>query len=149
MSTYNVAPHVSWGLVMRFVKFLAAACILILANFFPSAYAADVHQMTNQPSYGRYQVVQSQLAAKWTFRLDRNTGRVWQLVKTKDDQPAWQTTVVFDPPKISNPTKPRFVIFTSGLAARHTFLMDSFTGKTWQLFQDTSLNMVGWQPFQP
>ena len=132
---------------MSIAKISSLVVIFILTNLVHSAFAADVHQMTKQPSYGRFQVVQSQLAAKWTFRLDRYTGRVWQLVKTEDDHAAWQVTPVFALPEFSKPTKPRFTIFTSGLAARHTFLMDTFTGKTWRLFEDTSTRMVGWQPF--
>jgi hypothetical protein len=63
--------------------------------------------------------------------LDRFTGKVWQLVKTPNDENTWKAMTVERLPKTTNPNQPRFILFTSGLAARHTFLMDSQSGKTW------------------
>jgi hypothetical protein len=98
--------------------------------------------------------VQSQLAAKWTFRLDRYLGRVWQLVKTNVDDNAWEEMPVMGLPKGQSAMRPHFQIFTSGLAARHTFLVDNDTGKTWVVVvgkrkaQDgTEYEINTWQPF--
>ena len=62
---------------------------------------------------------------------------------------------VLEAPKISDPTKPRFQIFSSGLAARHTYLIDAESGKTWQLAGGKVKNKDGsedtvnvWQPFE-
>ncbi len=77
--------------------------------------------------------MQSTLAARLTFRLDRFTGRVWEFVKTKDDDNAWQETLVIERPQVAAPKRARFQIFTSGLAVRHTFLLDTDTGKSWVL----------------
>jgi hypothetical protein len=123
-------------------------------------YAADVevtvrsHQATTSPAGSRYEVVQSTLAARWTFRLDKYTGRVWQLVRTKDDDSTWEEMRVFDRPPVPNPSRARFQLFTSGLAARHTFLFDTDTGKTWLVVtgkrkeQDgTETEYNAWQPF--
>lgn len=117
---------------------------------------SDVHQMTTPPADARFQIVQSQLAAKWTFRLDRYAGHIHQLVKTQDGGAAWRAMVVEGMPELPRPDKPRFVIFTSGLAARHTYLMDAETGKTWQLRTTTfpisgadPMEITGWWPFEP
>lgn len=68
--------------------------VLILAFFvtrpvFAQSDINNSHQKTSTPPDARYDVIQSQLAAKWTFRLDRFTGRVWQLVKTQNDENTW------------------------------------------------------------
>ena len=104
------------------------------------------HQMTTLPSDARYEIVQSPLAAKWTFRLDRYTGQVYQLVKTENGDAAWEEMLVEDHNEIQEPNKPKFVIFTSGIAARHTFLMDSYTGQTWML--GTAFEIAGWWKFK-
>jgi len=102
------------------------AC-LVQADDFPP----PPHQQTSPPSTARFEILQSSLAAKWTFRLDRYSGRVWQLVKTSDDDNTWEEMPVIGLPKAPNSAKPHFQLFTSGLAARHTFLINTDTGKTW------------------
>jgi hypothetical protein len=113
-----------------------------------------VHQQTSPPANARFEVVQSTLVARITFRLDRFTGRVWQLVQTKDDGIAWEETAVVDLPKLSTATRPRFQIFTSGFAARNTFLVDTDIGKSWVIVASKRKNADGseyeeniWQPF--
>lgn len=115
---------------------------------------SDVHQQTTTPPNARFEIVQSELAAKWTFRLDRFTGRVAQLVKTKDDDNAWEETEVIGLPPIAAPSRPRFQLFTSGLAARYTFLIDTDTGKSWVVvsvkarrFDGTEYDVNRWVPF--
>lgn len=125
-----------------------------------NAAAADVdvsvqsHQFTTTPPGARYEVLQSTIAARWTFRLDRYAGRVWQLVRTNDDDNTWEEMRVLARPQLQAPTRPRFQLFTSGLAARHTFLFDTDTGKTWLVVtgkrkepdgSETEYNV--WQPF--
>ena len=61
---------------------------------------SDVHQSTVLPSNAQFEVVQSELAAKWTFLLDRFTGHVWQLVGTADNGNAWESVRVIGLPEI-------------------------------------------------
>jgi hypothetical protein len=112
------------------------------------------HQQTTPPPNARYEIVQSQLAARWTFRLDRFSGRVAMLVKKNDDNNTWVDMEVIDLPAIPTLSRPRFQIFTSGLAARHTFLLDTATGQTWLLVSVSRKSPGGieyednvWQPF--
>lgn len=132
---------------------------LVVACFAAPATAQQtptgVHQWSAAPPDGRFEIVQSQLAAKWTFRLDRFSGRVALLVKTKDDGVSWEELRVFDRPSIPNPSRPRFQIFTSGIAARHTFLIDTDIGDTWMLItlkrrldDGTQYEVHEWQPFE-
>ena len=83
----------------------------------------------------RYQMVQSELAAKWTFRLDRFCGAVSQLVSTSDGGDAWQPMIVRGLPSCVNDGRSHYQVFTSGLAAKHTMLMNTATGRTWVLVQ--------------
>ena len=57
-------------------------------------------------------------------------------------------------PAIQTAAKPRFQIFTSGLGARFTFLLDTEIGNTWQVVVGTRKAPDGteyevnvWQPF--
>jgi len=134
--------------------------LLVIVLLASNGYAADVdvnvhsHQLTTPPPGARFEVLQSTLAARWTFRLDRYTGRIWQLVKTTDDENTWEEMRVFERSQIQSPTRPRFQLFTSGLAARHTFLLDGDTGRTWVVVTGKSKDKDGnevehhaWQPF--
>lgn len=111
-------------------------------------------QQTSSIAGGRYEILQSPLVAKWTFRLDKYAGRVWQLVKTKEDDTAWEEMPLYSPITVSAPNRPRFQLFTSGLAARHTFLIDTESGKTWILVTSKrkdkdgfEYEVFGWQQF--
>ena len=117
-----------------------------------AAQSTNVHQSTTQPPDGRFEIVQSPLAAKWTFRLDRHRGNVDQLVETQDGALTWQDMFVIDLPEMSSTRKARFTIFASGIAARFTFLIDNQIGKTWILnslwdTEEGSDQLVGWIPF--
>jgi hypothetical protein len=92
----------------------------------------DVHQASAPPPDARFEIVQSQLAARWTFRLDRYAGRVWRLVTSEEYDSEWQAMEVVQPPAASG-SRPRFQLFASGLASRFLFLIDTDTGRTWQL----------------
>ncbi len=112
------------------------------------------HQHTTLPPNARYEIVQSMLAARWTFRLDRFSGRVAQLVKMADDSITWVNMEIIGLPIIPSVAKPRFQIFTSGIAVRHTFLMNTENGKTWIVVAEkkrypdgTEYEVNVWQPF--
>lgn len=130
--------------------------ITALACFGASAqdYPAPAHQQTSPAPGARFEVLQSPRAAKWTFRLDRFTGRVWMLVVTASEDLAWEEMQVRDALKVQTPNRPRFQLFSSGIAARHTFLVDADTGKTWVVVSGTrkgkdgsDIEYFGWQLF--
>ncbi len=127
--------------------------VLLILVSASSAYAQSADpspSQTSAPATSRFEIIQSPLAAKWTFLLDKYTGRVQQLVKTKDDGTAWESMLVIGLPKAALDPKVRYQIFTSGLAARHTFLLNVDTGQSWVLttFKDEkSGDVTGWSPF--
>lgn len=113
------------------------------------ADTAVIHMMTASAPSARYEIISSTLAARHTFRLDRFCGEVSQIVKvqTQGDELTWQGMWVSGLPKCPADNKPRYQIFTSGMAVRHTFLINTETGKTWQLmvFKDKDGNEdSGW-----
>ena len=128
---------------------LTCACIPVVVA---AQSDVKVHGFSTQPPDGRFEIVQSPLAAKWTFRLDRHTGQVDQLVSSLFGGVAWQEMPAIGLPKTTNVGDPRFVLFTSGLAARHTFLIDTETGDSWILTawpsdEEDSDEVAGWAPF--
>lgn len=131
------------GLGLRFRRVVCCSALLalvVVALALPSRGqmdTSDVHQATTTPEGARFQIVQSELAAKWTFILDRFTGRVFQLVTNESGDFVWQAMEVQGRDKTIRPIHARFQIFTSGVAARFTFLVDTNTGDTWQLTSTT------------
>lgn len=135
-------------------------CATLLALAIPAASAGDFdvnirsHQATTPPPSARFELIQSSIVAKWTFRLDKYTGRVWNIVTTKDERNAWEEMQILGAIKLSPPFHSRFQLFTSGIAARHTFLLDTDTGKSWVVVTSTRKAKDGteydvnvWQPF--
>ena len=108
--------------------------LYILVFLFAStsfAQTSSPSYKTETPNNSRFEIIQSSLAARWTFKLDKFTGKIWQYVRTKDDDSTWEE--MFVTPKLIASTRPKFQIYTSGIAARFTFLIDNDNGKTWNL----------------
>jgi hypothetical protein len=128
----SLFPSLAWN-ARRKMKCLAITIIflLLLCGDGLAQQTSDIHQHTTPPAGARFEIVQSELAAKWTFRLDRFTGHVAQLVKTDDDDNTWAEMTVLNLPPVKAPLHPRFQLFVSGLAAKFTFLIDTETGTTW------------------
>lgn len=110
-------------------------CIYILTCqiVYGQDYKNNNHNSSTLSASARYEIVQSPLAAKWTFRLDRVCGNISQLVSTQKETTAWEPMAIYNMAKCNNDGKIRYQLFTSGLAARHTFLMNTESGKTWLL----------------
>lgn len=100
------------------------------------------HQATASPPNGRYEILQSALAARWTFRLDRYSGQVYQLVTTSDGDFTWEEMRVIDRLPVAT-ARPRFQLFSSGIAAKFTFMMDAESGMTWQVTASKSRDANG------
>jgi hypothetical protein len=91
-------------------------------------------------------VIQSPLVLRLTFKLDTHTGKIWQLVEAPDRHLVWEQMTVLQPPSVES-ASPRFKIFTSAVAVRATFLIDTETGNTWTLTQsDQKGSSLSWVP---
>jgi hypothetical protein len=119
--------------------FFAAALFIAVAVLSHEARAqADMplppHVTTTVSPSARYEIVQSELAAKWTFRLDRVCGRVYQLIHTTgDDELGWGVIAAERRAACQEDGRTHYQLFTSSLAAKFQFLMNSDTGATWVL----------------
>lgn len=145
---------------------LTTLVMLIFGTILLAQEPTDIHQHTTPPPNARFEIVQSELTAKWTFRLDRFTGHVAQLVAVNTDAKegesvrpngsvTWEDMSVIGIGLAEKPTRAHFQIFTSGIAAIHTFLIDTDTGKTWVLVKGqmkrddgTECEVNLWQPFE-
>jgi len=100
------------------------------------------------PANARFQIVQSEIVAKGTFKLDRFTGQVWQFVLDSEGVSIWSSMKI-DGAGQNNAiaptsTSPRFQIFLSGIAFKFTYLLDTVTGVCWQLVGSSTSN-DSWQ----
>lgn len=108
--------------------------LAMIANpVFAQSKEVSIHASTTAGNQSRYEVVQSTLAARWTFRLDKVCGNIGQLVSTQSEGVTWEPMPVLGLPKCVADGKNRYQLFLSGLAARHTFLLNTESGKTWQI----------------
>jgi len=112
------------------------ALIVSAILFFPSSTWAAEKQSSVSTSLGsnaRYQIVQSELVARVTFRVDRVCGAVSQIVANERDENFWQAVPMENPPTCVADGRIRYQLFTSGLAVRFTYLMNTDNGDTWRL----------------
>lgn len=112
------------------VAFLA---FLFFMRCFAQNRDSVTHNSTSVGNQARYEIVQSSLAARWTFRLDRVCGVVSQVVISKTENMTFEQMIVSGLPRCVPDGKIRYQLFTSGLAARHTYLLNTESGKAWQM----------------
>ena len=132
-------------------KLMIILVVVCPVNILAQDGKISIHNSSTLGPASRYEIVQSSLAAKWTFRLDKVCGNVSQLVSTTKDAMTWESMGIVSAVKCNNDGKNRFQIFTSGLAARHTFLMNTENGKTWILTSYTNKEgneFNGWSIFE-
>jgi len=107
------------------------------------------HQYSDAPETSRYQIIQSELGVRLTFKIDKYLGEVYLLVKGEDDRLTWESMIKEEHPfdeAIQNQEKVNYQIFTSGLGIKFTFLINVNTGATWQLVEDTEDKLLFWTP---
>ncbi len=107
----------------------------------------NIHTTTTLGTQSRFEIVQSTLAARWTFRVDKVCGYVHQLVTTANDGLTWESTTIHKLPKCNNDGKIRYQLFMSGISAKHTYLVNTELGMTWQLMTEKESNSTAWYPF--
>ena len=118
--------------------FFLSSMIILFAN---KALAEETnrHQFSSAPNTSRFQIIQSELAAKITLKIDKYTGRVYQLVQGTKGL-SWSLIASEKHPndKVFE-NKVNYQIFTSGLAVRMTYLINVNTGASWQLAVDEEI----------
>lgn len=106
------------------------------------------HQTSTIPSTSRYEIVQSELGARVTLKVDKYLGQTYLLVEDSNERLRWQ---LIEAEKQPNDTytlgKVNYQVFTSGLGMRFTFLLNVNSGITWQLTEDSIYGMF-WAAFE-
>jgi hypothetical protein len=105
------------------------------------------HITTTVPEQSRFEFTQSSIAAKNTFKIDKFTGKVYQIVQKPDGGISWDEILkIKHSLDITKENQVNYQLYMSGLAVRFTFLINVWTGATWQLTQDTKTGMLFWEP---
>ena len=104
----------------------------------------EQHERTSVLPSARFEIFQSTLAVNVTFKLDKHSGKVWEIVRdtprsaqTGNILPGqgpfvWQAIPHTGVVKAVATNKVSYQLFTSGIAVRHTYLLNINTGLTWQ-----------------
>ena len=117
--------------------------ILMLVLFASQVWAQETnrHQFSSAPNTSRFEIIQSELAAKITLKIDKYTGKVFQLV-TGSRGLSWQLiTAEKHPNDKATVNKVNYQVFTSGLAVRMTYLINVNTGASWQISEDSKIGI--------
>ncbi len=105
------------------------------------------HQVSAVPPTARFEFVQSHIAARSSYRLDKFTGNVQQIVQTESGDLTWENVrKLAHPEDYSKEGEVNYQIFLSGMANRFSFLMNVRTGAMWQLAEDPKTNELFWTP---
>ncbi len=110
--------------------------------------ANESNQKTTVPSDSRFEILQSELVARITLKIDKYTGNVYQIVQKQDQSLTWEqiwVTPQKNDKKLNN--RVNYQLFASGLAARFTFMININTGVTWQLTEGKSGGLY-WAPIE-
>ncbi len=123
---------------MKIVKTLILSFVISA-----SAIAQERATVSTSQTGGRYEIIQSPIARKYTLKLDKYSGNVWQYVNGLDGKPTWQsipramnvfgTLVPYSITDEDLPNEVRYQIFMSGTMLRDLFLLNIETGQTWVL----------------
>lgn len=107
---------------------------------FASVVWASSNEMTTAAPDAQYELVQSNLSAKLTLRVNKYVGSVSQLMEGPGGVLFWRP-VGRSPHKQDNkvyPGKANYQFFTSGLSVKYSYLMNVNTGATWVLTQGSN-----------
>lgn len=144
-------------------SYLPLAAILMLVAINAKASQNQAH--TRIPENARYQIIESSIALKNTFKLDTYTGTSWQLVQDPDGALSWEllarmpfagnskpfTLAELAGAKVINKGETRhqisYGIYTSGIAIKNTFLINFDNGHTWLLVENSHHDLL-WEPFK-
>jgi hypothetical protein len=121
---------------MTMKSFLMLPALLCAFSGFAELHAqtsTSIPTVSTPVPGARYEIIQSGLAVRDTFKLDRFSGQVYSLVKPfEGGVDVWAVTKWQEPASVKlNPTEPRFQLFMGGDRVRDVYLLDSATGQVW------------------
>lgn len=94
----------------------------------------------------RYDLIQSNVTRFYTLRVDKQTGRTWQLTE-RGGRKVWDDVRFHDgQTHLANlPDGVNFQVLASVLVPREIFLWNVHTGKTWMLDQEPDRGRLFWR----
>lgn len=125
---------------------LAGCFAFDCANLSAQDLNPAIHYRTESPGDARFELLQSPLVARLTLLVDKNSGDVFQIVRTKTDEFAWEKIDrIKSKDENLDETQVNFQVFASGIAAKYTYLLNIRTGQTWTLTEAKSKSLF-WDP---
>lgn len=118
-----------------FILFMMFSCQCVMAD------QNTVNISTSQTG-GRYEIVQSPFLRKCLFKLDKYTGKVYQYVIGSDNEGIWKSLIILDKKEPDNKNRINFQLFFGGIAAADVFLLNIYTGDTYNLKEDEENDML-------
>lgn len=111
---------------------------------FGFAQESNRNQVSTAPDSVQYELIQSELGARYTFKVDKFNGYIFQLVQGEEDL-TWQKIELVDIFQDKDSLdRVNYQLFVSGLGARYIFLLNVNTGMTWQLTEDLDSGELFW-----
>lgn len=122
-------------------RLICIVCFLMVSLV---SMAQDYAVSTSQTG-GRYEIIQSATLRRYTFKLDKYTGEVYQMTRNKEDRVVWEGIMNIGlsdkyPDHRSN-QEITYQLFFSSISPQDCFLLNIKTGVTWQLAYDTEMKV--------
>lgn len=129
------------------MKRLFLTFLLAVAAFSATAQSKYNNQTaTTSPASGRYEIITSSIALRETYLLDKETGDTWQLVSGYNGY-VWEQIPRQEHPHDIVPERYHdyvYQITLSGIAVKGSYLINTLTGATWILDEDSDTGRVFW-----
>jgi len=131
------------------VIFLVAAVLLgiMLVSMLPAnpPVGASRNVTAVSPEH-RYDVIQSNVTRFYTLRVDKYTGKTWQLTE-RSSRSVWDEVRFFDgQAELANlPEQVNFQVLVSSLVPRDIYLWNVHTGTTWMIDQERDRGKLFWR----
>ena len=129
------------------MKRLFLTFLLAVAAFSVTAQNIYNNQTaTTTPASGRYEIITSSIALRETYLLDKETGDTWQLVSGYSGY-KWEQIPRQEHPHDIVPEHHKGAVYQitlSGIAVKGSYLINTLTGATWKLYEDSDTGRVFW-----
>lgn len=126
-------------------RILVIACFMLVSLVSFAQRNTEKQAVSTSQTGGRYEIKQSEIRRSLTFRLDKYTGEVYQLVEKKNDEFCWDYVKIYDQEKVDRNhyenKEITYQLYMGGKAVADCFLLNIKTGDTWQLIHDDEMNI--------
>lgn len=112
--------------------------IILMALLFLSVKAQNNSTSVSTSQIGgRWEIIQSNIARRYFFKLDKYTGDVYQYVKRQDGKNKWQQLSVIGNALGYLNEEITYQLFMGGIAVSDCLLLNIKTGETYKLYEDS------------